>query len=289
MKIGSKRKNLSINDKSSLPHSDVVKKSTVKIHTRIKDKIREKRANSPKMFVVSLVVILTLLIIFIIGFAGLQSQGATEANIYKSKTGAYLESVYNASTIYNEDPKVTAEAIENVEAPKLGNLPLGFLSYSYVGAEFLRQDIENQVKGLAGVVRENGDFLDYCDFYRSTLDEIGALSISPSDRQSMLTNAKAKYVDLLAKTGQAVMPSQFEDNMTKVKTNLTETIAAVDKLIETLAANDTSGYAQNSYKYNMLNSQLLADVEPMKEYKNQINERLKLASKHFNEFRHSLE
>lgn len=285
MKLKLKRSNTRPYNTSTLP-SDVVKNPTDRLHKRVIVKIREKREKSPKLFIISLISILVIFGLLIIGFVALQSQGATEANIYRSKTGEYLEAVYNASTIASDNPSEIANKIESIKPPQLGFLPLGIFSYSYVSAQMLQNDIANQVNGLISVVKANGQFYDFYNRYTSTIGEIANLSYGRgSDKLESLLSAKSKYKDLEENVSAAKLPDELQTSQNKLKEDLTAAGEAVDGLATTLKNGDNSGYALSSYRYSLVSDKLLSDFADMRDYNGQIKQRLKLASQHFNDFR----
>lgn len=282
-----KNRNLS---PSTLHQSNVAKNATDKFHKRIIIKIRDKKDNSPKLFKLGLIAILAIFGFLIIGLVALQNQGATEANVYKSKTKEYLEAVYNASTISSENPYDISKKIDAITAPKLGFMPLGIFSYQYVSAQLLASSIASQVEGLTAVVKTNGEFYDFYNKYIASIDEIASLNYGRgSERLSSLLIAKAKYQDLSDYLAKATLPNQLQTSQNNMKDDLTAVGESIDGLIAALKSGNNSAYALSSYKYSSASDKLSANFATMSEYNGQIKQRLKLASQHFEDFRKSLE
>lgn len=290
MKIDTKRRRLSVKRDSPLLQSHDDKITTDKLHRRIANKIRDKRENSPKTFKIGLIAILGFFILLIVGFVGVQSQGSTEANAYKSKINAYLEAVYNASTVNNDNPFEIAKLIESIDAPKLGGVPLGIFSYSYMSAQMIQNNINNQVQSLIDVVNQNGQFYEFYNGYMGALSEISNLSYGRgSDKLQSLTQAKAKYQDLADKVKQAKLPTGLQTSQNNIGADLTSVGEAVTSMADALRSGDNSSYALSSYKYSLASDKLYSDFADMGIYNGEIKERLQLASASFNNFRKTLE
>lgn len=293
MKIISKDYDSSVKDSRTLPFSDVVKKSTNKFPAKISAKIAHHKEHSPKLFVAALLVIFGIFIGLIAGFLWVQSQGATVANVYRSKTSSYLEKVYNTSTIDTENPLDTAEAISKIEAPVLNGVFMGWLSYRYLEAELLQNNIATNVAKLTSVASENGEFYSFYAEYVSISDEIAAKSTDArstdaSKKLATYESIKIQYQNLATLVSDAKLPGELVSSQNKMKDDLAQIAAAWQGMIENISG-DRSKFASNSYRYSLLVDSLGGSFSEVKKYSESIKSKLAQAAADFDKFRLSLQ